>query len=619
MGKLKYTLTYILFWFAIIFSCMLAENFAFFSSDHMGGMNNDSLIMLSLFVIFALAFYFFLEHKKNKVTFDKILLPIIVAFGLISIATIWWQGPRVFDNEWRFLRTTISFSAKEKFSYSLQIVAWCAVLYGLLFTFNRFSISKKLIKWLPFVYVIGILACSFIDIIIEFNDIVMIVTRSSEYTKDGMAFIIYNSNVWAMLLLVGLISCVIMNLRKFNLFYFIAMIYLFFMIVLSSSSTSTFVGFGVIVIYTLFEILSIYRKNKKKSIILLAAFLGTIIASYLLILILAKANVPIFSSIYGFIEREILLKDYSTLTSRRAIWSSVFHLLINDPVDFMFGCGYKTGNIIFANYYEIVQSGFAARSAHDGIFEILLRHGVVGLLLYISAFIPFVIGVVKLVKQKQYRIAFIHSLCLFAIFGHSISESTLFFTPNIQGMYLTIVFYLPIIRYTKEKYFNELEEDLNKQQINDTVANKEMICQFISAMIMGLIVAFISTFATSYILTNSGALLAYFIVIGVLLIALFIVPIIVSIHGNKSINIMPTNEHLFVLLLTLVIGMLTGAISHFIFTFDLFSTLLFTLFVFVLYIFGLHLLNEKNNYLLFSFFNSKFSKLIRNNDDEVQQ
>ena len=117
MGKLKYTLTYILFWFAIIFSCMLAENFAFFSSDHMGGMNNDSLIMLSLFVIFVLAFYFFLEHKKNKVTFDKILLPIIIAFGLISIVTIWWQGPRVFDNEWRFLRTTVSFSPEEKLSY----------------------------------------------------------------------------------------------------------------------------------------------------------------------------------------------------------------------------------------------------------------------------------------------------------------------------------------------------------------------------------------------------------------------------------------------------------------------------------------------------------------------
>ena len=163
--------------------------------------------------------------------------------------------------------------------------------------------------------------------------------------------------------------------------------------------------------------------------------------------------------------------------------------------------------------------------------------GVVGLLFYVSAFIPFVIGIIKLTKQKQYRIAFIHSLCLLAIFGHSISESTLLFTPNIQGMYLTIVFYLPVMRYTKDKYYNELEEDLNKQQISDMVANKEMICQFISAMIMGLIVAFISTFTTSYILTNSGALLAYFIIVGVLLIALFIVPIIVSIRGKKSINI----------------------------------------------------------------------------------
>lgn len=119
MGKLRFTLTYLLFWFIIIFSCLLAENFALFSSDHMGGMSNDSLILLSLFVIFALAFYYFLEHKKNKLTFDKVLLPIIGTFGLISIATIWWQGPRTFDNPWKYIAVTIEFTAQEKMAYTL--------------------------------------------------------------------------------------------------------------------------------------------------------------------------------------------------------------------------------------------------------------------------------------------------------------------------------------------------------------------------------------------------------------------------------------------------------------------------------------------------------------------
>ena len=110
MGKLRFTLTYILFWFVIVFSCLLAENFALLSSDHMGGMSPDSLMMLSLFIIFALVFYYFLEHKKNKLTFDKILLPIIAVFGLVCITTIWWQGPRVFDNEWKFIRETVAFT-----------------------------------------------------------------------------------------------------------------------------------------------------------------------------------------------------------------------------------------------------------------------------------------------------------------------------------------------------------------------------------------------------------------------------------------------------------------------------------------------------------------------------
>lgn len=619
MGKLKYTLTYILFWFAIIFSCMLAENFAFFSSDHMGGMNNDSLIMLSLFVIFVLAFYFYLEHKKNKVTFDKLLLSVIAVFGLISITTIWWQGTRVFDNPSIFYVESISFSVSDKLSYSLQVVIWCVVLYVLLFMFNRYSVSKKLLRWAPFVYVIGTAICAVIDIFIEFEDIVMILTNPTEYVKGGMMFLLYNSNVWAMLLLISILSCIVLSIKRFNLFYYILMLFFFIMIVFTYSATSTFIGFLIIVIYTLYEIVSALRNNKRKGVFLLSTFVGIIVLTMSLLAIAIALKTSVGLSIVSYFDTNVLHKDYGTLTERRWIWSAIYHLLINDPVDFMFGCGYKTGNAIFAKYYEIMQLGTTIRSAHNGLFEIVLRHGIVGLLFYASAFIPFAIGVVKLVKQKQYRIAFIHSLCLFAIFGHSISESTLFFTPNIQGMYLTIVFYLPVTRYTKEKYFNELEEDLNKQQISDMVANKEMICQFISAMIMGLIVAFICTFTTSYILTNSGVLLAYFIVIGVLLIALFIVPVVISVHGNKSINIMPTNEHLFVLLLTLAIGMLTGAISHFIFTFDLFSTLLFTIFVFVLYIFGLHLLNEKNNYLLFSFFNSKFSKLIRNNDDEVQR
>ena len=124
MGKLRFTLTYVLFWFIIVFSCLLAENFAFFSADHLAGMSVDSLIMLSLFVIFLLVVYYIRERTKNGITFDKILLPIIAIFCLVSIATVWWQGDHTFVDAANNI-VTVSFSVPEKISVTLQIIIWC--------------------------------------------------------------------------------------------------------------------------------------------------------------------------------------------------------------------------------------------------------------------------------------------------------------------------------------------------------------------------------------------------------------------------------------------------------------------------------------------------------------
>ena len=624
MGKLRFTLTYILFWFIIVFSCLLAENFALLSSDHMGGMNGNSLVLLSLFVIFALLFYFFVEHKKNKITFDKILLPIIAIFGLVSIVTIWWQGIRVFDNEWKFLRVAVAFSPEQKFLYSLDVLIWCAVLYGVLFIFNRFSISRKLFKWLPFVYIVGILICSLVDVVIEFDDIVQILTNSSDYAKGGMTFIVYNSNVWGMLLLIGLLSCVVLSLKKFHHFYYFTMIHLFIMIVLSSSSTSTFVGFGVIFLYTLYEVLSTIKTNRKKALIAVVLYVGGVILSFSLVFILSALNVPIAKSFVSFIKNSILFKDYSTLTNRRGIWASVYHLLLESPIDFIFGCGYKTGNIIFSTYYEVIQSGFPARSAHNGLFEVFLRHGVLGLLFYAFAFVPFALGIIKLINKKQYRFAFIYSLCLIGIMGHSLTESTTFFTPNIQGMYLTIVFYLPVANITKDKYFERLKEETVQLPQEETSIDRNKAYYFVETLLMGSIIALAASLLINIRYNDFSILIAYLIGIGWLIIGLFVLPLLLMLKEKMTIKeaidaliVSPIKHHYIALLATLLVGVLAGLILPLIFSYDLFSYLLFTLFVFVFYNFALQLMDEKNNYLLFSFFNAKFSLLLRNNESEV--
>ena len=623
MGKLRFTLTYVVFWIIIVFSCLLAENFALLSSDHMGGMSVDTVLLLSLFVIFLLVFYYFREHKKNGLTFDKILLPIIAIFGLVSIITIWWQGDRTFVNPDDGFTSTIAFTIKEKFSFSLQVVIWCAVLYGLLFVTNRYSISRKWLKWLAMVYVFGVLACSFIDIGMELQSIIDIFF--STYEGPGLQFVIYNANVWGHILLVGLLSCIVLNVKKFNLFYYLAMIHLFIMIIFTTCSTAVFVGLTAIIVYTLFEIFSLLKKQLKRSLTLLIVYLGSLLLFFSLFALMAALNVPVFSNFWSYVSREILQKDYSTLTSRTGIWASLLKLLSANPRDIIFGLGYKTGNAIFSQYFFVFNNHvFTLRSAHNGVLEIFLRHGVFGLFFYVAMFVVFVSGIVKLFKKRQYRSAYFYIICVAGILVHGIAESTMFFTPNIAGTYMTFIFFLPIVNVTKEEHFVALNKDLQCEPLDDVKLEKYSLYYFINVMVVGFLCALLSTLPIRYIYTDMGALITYIVLISLTIYGLFITPLIASLILKVSYKeafletlIKPFKNNFVVIFVSLGTGLLLGFLLQLIFSYDLFAVILFTLFVFILYNFVFSLISKEDDALMMRYFDKQFTTLLRFVSSEV--
>ena len=611
MGKLRFTLTYLLFWFIIVFSCLLAENFALFSSDHMGGMSIDSLIMLSMFVIFLLVVYYVRERHRNKITLDKVLLPIIGIFGLVSIATVWWQTDRSFltlTND----TVTVSFSVQEKVSFTLQIIAWCAVLYGMLFVFNRYSISRKWLKWLTFAFVVGVFACTIADIIMEFEGIVAICTNT--YTGSGLSFIIYNSNVWANIILVAVFSCVILCIKKFNPFYYALMVHFFVMIVFASCTTSVYISGVVIIAYTLYEIFSKFKDRKRYAARLLFVYFSVLLFLLGFITMMISLNVPLFVNLWSFVNTHILRKDYSTLTSRTGIWASVFHLLCERPIDLIFGLGYKTGNAIFTRYFATQSGGFEARSAHNGLVEITLRHGLFGLLLYLSLLSMFIVGIIKLIKNKKYRVAYIYGICFLGILAHSVTESTMLFVPNIEGTYLTMVFFLPVVNTTKEKYFIELNKDLQEQNTPLVKPHRGDILYFIGTILLSIIVAFATSFSIRPIYSHPRLLTAYIIVASIsalALIGIFVALILMSKkHANNKLLFLG-KEFVIPFVASIVVGSLTSLVLQLNFTFDTFSILLFTIFVIFFYMIVFSIFYKKENNHLYAFFDVGFTKVLQ--------
>ena len=616
MGKLRFTLTYILFWIILGFAGLLSENYAIFSSNPSNGFSTDSLIVLSLFVIALLIIYYVLEHRKNGLTFDKVLLPILIIYGGLCIATIWWQGPRTFFNTSNgYTSASIRFTNEEKMSYSFQIIVWLAALYGLLFAFNRFSLAKKWMRLFPLLYVFLILIASIVDVALEFDSIVAVFAGT--YAGEGLRFITNNANIWANLILVGLLSCVVLNVKKFKVFYYVLMLYFFFVIIIfTTCATATFVGFAVIVLYTLFEILTNIKKGHlKRQIILLIVYFVCLGLLFGTVAMMIHFRVPAVVNFWNFVRFQILEKDYSTLTTRTLIWETLFQLLKKNPIDLIFGLGYKTGNTIFMYYYMISNNSyFSPNSMHNGFLEIMLRHGIIGLTLYAAMLVLFCKGIIKMFIEKRSRAALLYGVCFVGFLVHGIAESTMFFTPNGGGMYATLVFFVPVINANKSKYFDKLNDDLKQLIIEEVEVVNRDVFYYINTVFVGLLIASGLVFTMKSLYYSAAAIIVCIVICAISLVGFMFVPLLAFLINRKEIPLkecflsfvwFPIKNNIIAIVFSLIVGFLIGSFLQQLLEADTFVLLLLAISTFIVY------------YLLFVVFSKRENRTMNDALDNV--
>ena len=458
MGKLRFTLTIPLIWIVLILSCLLSENFNVFSTNPMGGLAMDSAFILTISTIALLVIYYFVEHKRNGLKFDKILLPSFLIAGFFLILNIFRQGDRTFisySRDWDF---DISFSIPDRILASLQVVIWLGVVYGLVFVYNRFRLVKESDRWLAKAFLIIVTGMVLVDIVVEFKDIIAIFKGT--YEEDGLAFCMGNSNVWSLLIFSGVISAILLCYKKFRWQYYVAMFGLTVFNTLTTCSTTMYVTFAAVFAYTIFEIISHFRTNKVQRRKMLVIYLTTVLVAIGLLALLIVVKAPLIYNFWEFVSNGMFNKEFSTLSSRTDIWGRIFEIMSRNPLDIIFGLGHQTGSMIFQEYM-----GYVIKSAHNAYMEVILRYGVIGLSVYLGIIGLTVYCFIRHIQRKNYRFVFIYGLCFLCIIAHGITESTTLFTPNIGGLYFGFVFILPVLNILQEKRFNEIKEDLLKEEL----------------------------------------------------------------------------------------------------------------------------------------------------------
>lgn len=549
MGKLKLSFISLLFFVIIFLSCFLAENFAFYSATQLDGLNRSSTLLIAALIILLLIVYYFVEHKHNGMKFDKILLPIVLVCSLLLTLTVLWQGPMTVTTT-SGTDVVVKFSLLDKGIIILQIIIWMAVLYAILFVNNRYNVIKNVAIIFMGTYFLFMFISAISDIFYEWPNLIAIFNGT--YDKRGFSFIIYNPNVWGMLLLLGQLTCYVLSKKKFNLFFYLVSIFFFVSDVMTTCTTTVYIGAVLLITYTVFEVITFFKKEeKKKGIILLSSFFGSIALIAIICTILYQSRVMGFVNLWDYLAGDIFLKDYASMTHRTPIWNEVFKLVTTNPISFIFGLGFKTGNV----YLKTI-NGF--RSAHNGYIEVLLRHGLLGLLVYFAGLGLFIYSLVILVKKKQYRFSFIYGLCFLAILVHAVTESTVLFTPNIQGCFLTLGFYLPVVNVLQEKRFTTLKEETNTQVVEIDSNNKGKTLPYLVSILLGLGVAII--IASGTCLDKRLNEMKYFFSIGMSIIAfsIFMPYLLFNIRKDKSWWMLLIKYLLMVTLLTGSVFILLG-------------------------------------------------------------
>ena len=529
MGRLRFTLTNIIFWVVILLSCLLSENYALFSEKPMSGFEVFPLYLLSFGVIALLIFYYVLEHKRNGLTLDKILLPCLGVFGLIMIINIFRQGDRSFIN-WDGSDTfSISFTFSERLLASLQVIIWMMVLYAIVFTYNRFRLNNNSYRWIPKIYLLITIGFVIIDFFYEFDIIAGIFNGT--YLGAGVQFILGNANVWGLVIFCAILSALILSYKRFNWYYFASMICLFCYLIMTTSATAIYISFVVVLAYPLFEVCVPFKTDKKKFLKRLLIYIGAVLTVFLVFAICISANVPLFANFWRFVDADVLHKDFLTITGRTTIWSHIIDLLKQNPLDFIFGLGHQTGSQIFQTYNA---SYMPVKSAHNAVMEVFLRYGLLGVIIYTSMLGLIIFALVLHIKKKRYRLAFIYGLAFFAILAHSIAESTNIFTPNIGGTYLGLYFALPILNTLQSKKFKELKDGLSTVSVK-----KEIVPAMFYVFLVIYVCASILITKVIYNFTNIDFFSCLVICVLLLMTGLFVLSII----NSKSLN--KVNENIF--------------------------------------------------------------------------
>ena len=534
MGKLKFTLTNIFFWVAMLLISFLMENLLFFSSEMKGGLNLPTLAILTGACLLSLFMFYFIEHKENKIKIDFVLLPAILIFGAFLIIGIWVVKDETFVSE-----TGANFVVSLTKFERIRATIICALFIIFSYTYLFFvHVNKPRSRRLSIICYVGI-AAALVSLIYS------LCTEMKEYLSifsdepiPGLSIDSFygNKNYYGGVLLIGFLSCIVANYYKPRLYKYLLMIILFLATLASAAMLPTLISAAVLAIYLVEEVIRFACKRKW----LYSSF--AMISILVVLSLIALFYFAVTKPVKGFIGLNVYLtemlksKNFATFTGRTKLWFGIIPHCFDNIMHSIFGHGFLVSEKYMIGLTASINDGdlSGVRTAHNGLVEIMFNYGMVGTVVLVGMVAYFFYSCFRLMLEKRFHFVFVYSLVVFAMLAHNFLESSPFFDVGVKEMYITFTFMMPVIVENKFINRNKKIEELKNIDVDKKTLSPVKFGQTVSLILVALIVCVLPAFVSS--MTYSNALLRNWMINIVIFLSILLIflPYLLSLFYRKG-------------------------------------------------------------------------------------
>ena len=489
MGKLKFTLSNLWFWIAMVFMAFLTENLSLLTSNMKAGFNVATLAVLSIGCLACLVMYFSVNHKTNKVKLDFILLPAIAIVGLTMVISIWLQKGGTFNYANGEGLVDVTFTTYEKLRATIILVLFLAFTYAFTFMMNINRKSNRIIMFLAYVGIATALISVAYSLATEMNIYVSIF--KAEPLPDLSIDSFYgNKNYYGGILFIGIMSCIIAIYYRPRLQWYILICALYIVLISTAAVLPSLICTIAVPVYLFEEVVRFAIKKKWKYCIF--ALFSVFILMSLAILFYwgSKHEWNGFIGLDVYITQTFKSKNFITYSGRTQIWNAVIPLCFDNPIHAIFGHGFMLSEKYILAITGAMNSDptAAVRTTHNGYIETLFDYGIIGLIVEAVSLCYFIYACIRLLLEKRFHFVFIYAFVFLCCATYNFCESSSFFDAGVKEIYMTMLFVMPVIGEYKLSRRPEKIEEIK----NLSATRKEMdpvkLGQSVALVIMSLLV-----------------------------------------------------------------------------------------------------------------------------------